>query len=136
MSHDDTPINEGLPRTRTRYAEHFVERFLSLPFIPEFVFRSPQTLKKTQKEVADLFICQDGTNILISQKCEENPGQRNQSKLVTWASKAAEKAVAQLGGALGIVEAKKPVWCLHSRLGRVDFPQGPPRSLTPSSSSR
>jgi len=111
---------------RTEHAERFVESFLSLPFIPEFVFRSPQTLKKTQKEVADLFIAQAGMNILVSQKCQEDPSSRDHSKLISWASKAATNAAAQLDGALGTVQNKRPVWCVHPRRGRVDFSDGLP----------
>ncbi|SRR6266853_26694 len=111
---------------RTEYAERFIERFLSLPFIPEFVFRSPQTLKKTQKEVADLFIAQAGMNILVSQKCQEDPSARDHSKMISWAKKAAANAAAQLNGALGTVQDKRPVWCIHPRRGRVDFPGGLP----------
>jgi hypothetical protein len=111
---------------RTEYAERFVERFLSLPFIPEFVFRSPQTLKKTQKEVADLFIAQAEINILVSQKCQEDPSARDPSKIIAWANKAAANAAAQLDGALGTVQNKRPVWCIHPRRGRVDFPSGLP----------
>jgi hypothetical protein len=111
---------------RTEHAERFVERFLSLPFIPEFVFRSPQTLKKTQKEVADLLIAQAGMNILVSQKCQEDPTARDHSKLISWVSKAAANAAVQLDGALGTVQNKRPVWCIHPRRGRVDFSDGPP----------
>jgi hypothetical protein len=47
--------------------------------------------------------------------------------LITWASKSAAKAVAQLKGALAGVEQKKAVWCIHPRRGRVDFAQGLPQ---------
>jgi len=112
---------------RTEYAERFVEQFLALPFIPEFVFRSPQTLKSTQKEVADLLIVQDDMNILVSQKCQEAPSARDRSRTIAWVNKAAEKAVAQLNGALATAESKRAVWCLHPRRGRVEFPDGLPR---------
>src|SRR5712671_3633066 len=119
-------MSEDRPLQRTEYAERFVERFLSLPFIPEFVFRSPQTLKKTQKEVADLFVAQADMNILVSQKCQEDPSARDPSKMISWANKAAAKAAAQLDGALGTVQDKRLVWCIRPRRGRVDFPGGLP----------
>jgi hypothetical protein len=123
----ETAKNIDAQLTRTRYAEHFVERFLSMPFIPEFVFRSPQTVKTTQKEVVDLLISQGDLNILISQKCQEDPVSRDHSKTVLWATKAAQKAIQQLNGALKVAESKKPVWCVHPRRGRVEFSEGLPR---------
>jgi hypothetical protein len=69
-----------MPKQRTDWAERHVEEFLSLPLISEFVFRSPQTLDGTQKEVADLLVAHDGVGLLISQKCQEQPMSRDHDK--------------------------------------------------------
>lgn len=114
------------PTQRTDWAERNVEEFLSLPFVKEFVFRGPQTIDSNrQREVADFLIFQRDASILISQKCQDNPTRRTIEQTATWARKNAEKAVNQLCGALrtGI---GKPIWCDHSRRGRVDFPDGLP----------
>ncbi len=112
---------------RTEQAERFVEQFLSLPLIPEFVFRSPQIVKTTQKEVADLLIVHEGRSILISQKCQEDPSIRDRAKTISWVGKSTTEAVTQLRGALRTVESKKPAWCLHPRRGRVEFRHGLPK---------
>ena len=44
------------PKSRTEWAERKIEELLSLPFIAEFVFRSPKKLDTTEKEVADLLL--------------------------------------------------------------------------------
>jgi dsDNA-binding SOS-regulon protein len=111
---------------RTQDAEKAVEAFLSLPLVSEFVFRSPQTVDSSQKEVVDLLISHSGTSVLISQKCQEDPSSRTTTKTRTWANKQAKKAFAQLRGALRAGEAKKAVWCDHRRRGRVEFPEGLP----------
>jgi hypothetical protein len=56
--------------SRTRHAERFFEAFLALPLVSEFVFRSPQIVDTTQKEVADLLVSQTGASILLSLKCQ------------------------------------------------------------------
>jgi hypothetical protein len=43
-----------VPQSRTQWAERQAEELLSVPFIAEFVLRSPQRIDGTQKEVADL----------------------------------------------------------------------------------
>jgi hypothetical protein len=111
---------------RTQEAEKWVEEFVSLPFISEFVFRSPQTIDASQKEVADLLISHSGMSILISQKCQEDPSSRDLKKTATWAIKKTKGALAQLRGALNTAKAKKAVWCEHRRRGRVEFPNGLP----------
>jgi len=68
------------PVRRTEWAERHVEEFLSLPFIMEFVFRSPQTLDGTQREVGDFLIAHGNFGILISQKCQEDPSSRDSRK--------------------------------------------------------
>lgn len=112
---------------RTDWAERHVEDFLSLPLIREFVFRSPQALDaNVQKEVVDFLIAHGDVALLISQKCQDDPSARTGQKLVSWACKAARHAVSQLRGALRTVQ-KRPVWCEHSRRGRVDFLEGLPK---------
>lgn len=118
---------EPSPLKRTDWAERHVEDFLSLPLVREFVFRSPQTLDKNiQKEVVDFFIAHGDTGILVSQKCQDNPSARTGAKVSSWARKAARVAASQLCGALRMAK-KRPVWCDHSRRGRVQFPQGLPK---------
>jgi hypothetical protein len=111
---------------RTQDAEKAVEAFLSLPLVSEFVFRSPQTVDTSQKEVVDLLISHSGMSVLISQKCQEDPSRRTTTKTQAWANKQAKKAFVQLRGALRAGEAKKVIWCDHRRRGRVEFPDGLP----------
>jgi hypothetical protein len=49
---------------RMRWAEKQAEEIPSVPFISEFVLRSPQMVDGTQKEIADLLILFKGTGIL------------------------------------------------------------------------
>jgi hypothetical protein len=56
-----------VPQERGIWAERYLQDFLSLPFVTEFVFHSPQTIDGTQKEVADLLISYPGVGILLSQ---------------------------------------------------------------------
>ncbi|WP_456862890.1 hypothetical protein [Bradyrhizobium sp. USDA 4503] len=111
---------------RTQSAEKWVEEFVSLPFISEFVFRSPQTIDTSQKEVVDLLVSHSGMSILISQKCQEDPFSRSPERTAAWARKQSKNALSQLRGALGTARAKKVVWCDHRRRGRVEFPDGLP----------
>ena len=117
------PISE----TRTRWAEEQVEVLLSIPFISEFVFRSPQNLegpRNTQREVADLLIEHMGKGLLLSQKAQEDPESRDDRRNEFWVLKNAKGAVAQLIGALR--SPTTPFWCDHPRRGRVEFPAGLP----------
>lgn len=122
----------GMPREpsslrRTEWAERHVEDFLALPLVREFVFRSPQSLDKTiQKEVVDFLIAHGDTAILVSQKCQEVPSARTGTKMTAWVRKAAKAAASQLCGALRTTNGK-PIWCKHSRRGRVEFPDGLPK---------
>jgi hypothetical protein len=114
------------PTQRGGWAERYVEEFLSLPFVTEFVFRSPQILRGThQREVADFLVLQRDVGILISQKCQEDPTRRTMERTEMWARKEAKQAVEQLRGALR-TGTGKPIWCEHPRRGRVEFPQGLP----------
>lgn len=116
-----------IPEIRTRWAEEQAEQLLAIPFIAEFVFRSPQRLdgrRGVQKEVADLLIEHKGKGLLVSQKAQEDPDSRDEHKNEFWALKNAKGAVAQLIGALRCPGT--PFWCDHPRRGRVDFPAGLP----------
>src|SRR5437667_9584651 len=112
-------------QSRTLWAERQVEEFLSLPLVSEFVFRSPQTVDGSQREVADFLVTCDAPGILISQKCQEDPTVRSARKLQAWACKRAKKAASQLIGALRTGESR-PMWSEHRRRGRVDFYNGLP----------
>ena len=57
-----------VPQSRTQWAERQAEELLFVPFIAEFVLRSPQMIDGTQKEVADLLILYKGSGLLVSQK--------------------------------------------------------------------
>ena len=63
--------------SRTGLAERLVEEFLGIPLVAEFVFRSPQKIHGTQREVADFLLLNGETGILISQKCQEDPLSRD-----------------------------------------------------------
>ena len=79
---------QNLPTQRTDWAERHVEEFLSLPFVTEFVFRSPQTINSAlEREVVDFLILQRGNGILISQKCQDDPTRRTIEQTDTWARK-------------------------------------------------
>jgi hypothetical protein len=69
-----------IPASRTRWAEEQAEQLLAIPFISEFVFRSPQNLsgpRGTQRELADHLILHRGKGLLVSQKAQEDPESRD-----------------------------------------------------------
>jgi len=107
------------------WAERYVRDFLSLPFVSEFVFHSPQTTDGTQKEVADLLVAHPGMGMLVSLKTQQDPFARIPAKTLSWVSKEAKRAAAQLCGALRTARGK-PIWCDHPRRGRVEFANGLP----------
>ena len=72
--------NMAITQSRTQWAEKQAEEVLAAPFISEFVFRSPQMLDGTQKEVADLLIVHTDKGLLVSQKAQEDPLSRDQQK--------------------------------------------------------
>ena len=111
-------------QSRSRWAEKHAEALLSVPFIAEFVLRSPQVLDGTRKEVADLLILYKDSGLLVSQKAQEDPLSRDERKNVLWVLKAAKNGVSQLIGALR--PSAKAIWCEHPRRGRIDFPTGLP----------
>ncbi len=67
--------------SRTIWAEQHVESFISPSFVAEFVFRSPQVIDGTQKEVADFLIHRADEALLVSQKCQDDPTSRTGEKL-------------------------------------------------------
>jgi hypothetical protein len=111
-------------QSRGQWAERQAEELLSLPFISEFVLRSPQMIDSTQKEVADFLILYKGNGLLVSQKAQEDPLSRDERKNELWVLKAAKNGLSQLLGALR--PSKKAIWCEHPRRGRVDYPAGLP----------
>ncbi len=84
--------------SRTRWAEQHVDELLSLPLVSEFVYRSPQAIDGSQREVADSLVTYGPPGILISQKCQEDPASRTGEKLESWTYKAAKKGASQLTG--------------------------------------
>jgi hypothetical protein len=114
----------AVTQSRTQWAEKQAEEVLAAPFISEFVFRSPQMLDGTQKEVADLLIVHKGNGLLVSQKAQDDPLSRDQHKNELWVLKATKKGLGQLLGALR--PSTKAIWCEHPRRGRVEFPAGLP----------
>lgn len=117
---DDLPEN----LSRTDWAEHYVERFLSVPFVAELVFRSLWMHDgKIQKEVVDFVISNGKAGIAVSQKCQKDPTAKTGERAIATAIKKAEGAYDQLKGAIRS-GFQKPIWCNHRRRGRVDFPNG------------
>jgi len=68
------------PKERGIWAELYVRDFLALPFISGFVFRGPQTIDGTLKEVADFLIAYPGVGILMSQKTQQDVLARDADK--------------------------------------------------------
>jgi len=59
--------------TRTEWAELQVEELLSVPFVSEFVFRSPKHNDPDEKEVIDHLVIHGGRCILLSQNPDDRP---------------------------------------------------------------
>jgi hypothetical protein len=115
-----------MPTQRTEWAERDVEEFLSLPFISEFVFRSLRTdVNRRQEEVADFLVLHRGACLLVEQKCQEDPSLRAPRKAELWARKKAKEGWSQVRRAFTRPRGF-PVWCDHSRRGRVQFRNGLP----------
>lgn len=105
--------------SRTDWAEKYVERLVSMPFISEFVFRSPRR-DKNGLEVADFLISQGEINIVISQKCQDDPTSRTLEKNELWVLKETKHGLSQLLGGLKKFKSE-PFWCNHPRRGKVNF---------------
>ena len=119
----DTPSR---PLPRTEWAERQTQELLSIPFISEFVFRNLRTVDgKTFHQAGDFLILHRGSGILIEQKCQEDPRERNPKKTALWARKKAKEGFRQLRRDLTRPK-DRPVWCDHQRRGRVEFPNGLP----------
>lgn len=112
------------PESRTEWAERKTEELLSIPFISEFVLRSPKKLDPTEKEVCDLLLIHKEAGLLVSQKTQEDPT-RAEVKNELWVRKNAKFATSQLTGAIRGAN-ERPVWCDHPRRGRLDYPKGLP----------
>jgi hypothetical protein len=127
MKQPGSAVTDGKLLSRTQWAELHVESVVAPAFIAEFVFRSPQIIDRgCAHEVADLLITRADQALLVSQKCQEDPGARDADKTRAWARKQAVKAAAQLKGALRRVGIADEIWCQHPRRGRVAFPEGLP----------
>ena len=105
---------------RTDWAEYFVAQLASQPLISECVYHSPQHTDKTQKEVVDILLALAGRAILLSLKCQQDPGSRSPEREAAWVAKAATDAAGQAKGALRALQSN-PYWCDHPRRGRVQF---------------
>ena len=110
-------------RQRTDWAEHFIAQLASQSLISEYVFHSPQRTDKTQKEVVDILLTLAGQTIIVSIKCQQDPGSRSPNKEAKWVAKATAGAVRQTKGALRALQGSD-YWCDHSRRGRVQFVAG------------
>ena len=69
-----------VPQSRTQWAERQAEELLSVPFIAEFVLRSPQRIDGTQKEVADLLILHKDGNLLLIAEGSRRPSEPEPTK--------------------------------------------------------
>lgn len=121
MDRSDDVTESAKLQSRTDWAEEYVEKLVSMPFISEFVFRSPRRTKNG-KEVADLLISQGDTNIVFSQKCQDDPTSRSVEKNALWVIKESKHGLSQLQGGLKNF-TREEFWCDHPRRGRVHFKQ-------------
>ena len=111
--------------SRTEWAEQKMEELLSIPFISEFVFRSPKHNDPNEKEVCDHLIVHSGQSILISQKAQEDPDRRTVERNKLWVEKNIKNALKQICGVIRNPNYR-PKWCEHPRRGRVEFDPIPP----------
>lgn len=109
---------------RTDWAEEFVEAFVSLPLVHEWVFHAPSRMDRgIEKEVCDLLVSLRGDALLLQMKCQEDPGSRSDAKLASWVLKHADGALSQIKGAIRSVRTVG-VCCDHPRRGKVSFNVG------------
>ena len=78
---------------RTEWAELQVEELLSVPFVSEFVFRSPKHNDPDEKEVIDHLVIHGGRCILLSQKAQEQPDKRTPERNELWVLKNMQNAL-------------------------------------------
>lgn len=106
--------------TRTEWAELQVEELLSVPFVSEFVFRSPKHNDPDEKEVIDHLVIHGGRCILLSQKAQEQPDKRTPERNELWVLKNIQNALKPIRGVIRNPD-DRPKWCEHPRRGRVEF---------------
>ena len=111
--------------TRTEWAELQVEELLSVPFVSEFVFRSPKHNDPDEKEVIDHLIIHRDRCILLSQKAQEEPDKRTPERNELWVLKNIQNALKPIRGVIRNPD-DRPKWCEHPRRGRVEFDSIPP----------
>lgn len=111
--------------TRTEWAELQVEELLSVPFVSEFVFRSPKHHDPDEKEVIDHLIIHGGKCILLSQKAQEEPDKRTTERNELWVLKNIQNALKPIRGVIRNPD-DRPKWCEHPRRGRIEFDSIPP----------
>ncbi len=105
---------------RTEWAELQVEELLSIPFVSEFVFRSPKHNDPDEKEVIDHLLIHGGRCILLSQKAQEEPDKRTPERNELWVLKNIQNALKPIRGVIRNPD-DRPKWCTHPRRGRVEF---------------
>jgi hypothetical protein len=106
--------------TRTEWAELQVEKLLSIPFVSEFVFRSPKHNDPDEKEVIDHLLIHGGRCILLSQKAQEEPDKRTPERNELWVLKNIQNALRPIRGVIRNPD-DRPKWCEHPRRGRIEF---------------
>ena len=112
-------------RARTLWAEEFVDHFISLPLVREWVFKAPSRIDRgREREVCDLLVSLRSDALLIQMKCQEDPRAFvNDAKRERWIRKHAAAAASQVKGAVRNVRIAD-TWCNHPRRGRVCFSAG------------
>ena len=106
--------------SRTEWAELQVEELLSVPFVSEFVFRSPKHNDPDEKEVIDHLVIHGDRCILLSQKAQEEPDKRTLERNELWVLKNIQNALKPIRGVIRNPH-DRPKWCEHPRRGRVEF---------------
>ena len=105
---------------RTDQSEKLLEQLASAPLTWENVFRSPEYIDKTDKEVIDLLLVLRNRGIFVSMKCQQDPEKRTGDKLVRWVQKSAKAALRQVKGGIRTSKTQE-FWCNHPRRGQVSF---------------
>lgn len=123
QSSETKPSEHHFANEQVNWAERLLEHFASVPLVHEFVFRGPQYLSKTQKEVCDFLIVQEGSGILVSLKAQEENAKRTENPLEKWLIKKFSAGASQAKGGIKTVQAQA-FWCDHPRRGTVQFEPG------------
>lgn len=111
--------------SRTDWAELQIEELLSVPLVSEFVFRSPKHNDPDEKEVIDHLIVHRGQSIILSQKAQDDPAKRSDTRNAQWVLKNIQNALKPIRGVIRN-PGDRPKWCEHPRRGRVEFDALPP----------